>query len=112
MPDNSLSDEQLDQIVKALDIERLYTKVFGNIDEEEDLEEEELEEVDEFENLDDPDQDTGDDTSEQIQLEYPWPISHTSSPSMASDGSIYIDLTLEFTDVEGAEDYQIRIVPA
>jgi|688.fasta_scaffold1611089_1 hypothetical protein len=112
MPDNSLSDEQLDQIVKALGIETLYNKVFGNLDEEEEVEEGELEETDEFGDLDDPDQDTGDDTSEQIQLEYPWPISHTSSPSLASDGSIYIDLTLEFTDIEGAEDYQIRIVPA
>lgn len=112
MPDNSLSDEQLDQIVKALELDKLYSKVFGNTDEDEELEEEELEEVDEFGDLYDSDEDAGDDTSEQLQLSYPWPISHTSSFSMASDGSIYIDLTLQFTDVEGAEDYQVRIVPA
>jgi len=119
MQDNYLSDEQIEYIADSLGIPGLHAAVYGDQDLPDsyiDLDEEDEEDEDdsEFENLDDPDQETETSAADTPQLNYPWPLTVVGEPlrHQSTDGSIYIDVTLEFTDVEEASDYQIRIVPA
>jgi hypothetical protein len=116
MQDNYLSDEQLEYIAESLGIPGIHAAVYGDQGLPDSYTETDEEDEDdyEFENLDDPDQETENSASDTVQLYYPWPISVVGEPirHQSTDGSIYIDVTLEFNDVEEASDYQIRIVPA
>lgn len=121
MSDNEITTDQLMQIVDALGLETIHESIreaAQSGDEETstlDYDENSAED-NEFENLEDPDEDDDRDfeDGEVGLLEAPWPVSVVGEPirHQSTDGSIYIDVTIEFNEVEGADDYQIRIVPA